>query len=131
MGLNSLLLILLNPCNTVNRSSKKQLQPKKGVDPVDDDYWPRLGWWHISDEDWELLKVKAVKKIIEERLAKKGIPSAEFYEKLDLLVKASALARVGGKLPEKFYKDGFTFLKAGKGYVVVKGPIVKGPTRDP
>jgi hypothetical protein len=51
----------------------------------------------------------------------KGIPAAEFYEKLDLLVKASALARVGGKLPEKFYKDGFTFLKAGKGYVVVKG----------
>ena len=37
---------------------------------------------------------------------------------VDLLLKASALARLGGK----FYAHGFTFLKAGEGYVVVKGP---------
>lgn len=83
------------------------------------DYWPRLGWWHISDEDWKRLKAEAIKKVLEERLAKKEIP-AEFYEKLDLLLKASALARVG-PMPMKFYKDGFTFLKAGEGYVVLKG----------
>ena len=66
----------------------------------------------------------AIKQIKEEleRLAKNGMPTAEFYEMVDLLVKASALARVGEKLPEKFYKDGFTFLKAGKGYVVLKEP---------
>jgi hypothetical protein len=82
------------------------------------DYWPTLGWWHISDEDWERLKIEAVTKVIEERLAKEGIPAAEFYEKVDLLKNASALARVDRK---DFYADGFTFLKAGKGYVVVKG----------
>lgn len=86
------------------------------------DYWPRLGWWHISDEDWERLKAKAIEKVIKERLAKKGTPAAVFYEKVGLLVKASALARISGKLPEKFYKGGFTFLRAGEGYVVVKGP---------
>jgi hypothetical protein len=89
---------------------------------VDDDYWPKLGWWHISDEDWQRLRSKQSRNSSKNWLAKKGIPVAEFYEKLDLLVKASALARVGGKLPGKFYKDGFTFLKASKGYVVVKGP---------
>jgi hypothetical protein len=32
------------------------------------------------------------------------MPAAEFNEKVDLLVKASALARLGGKLPESSTK---------------------------
>lgn len=66
----------------------------------------------------------AIEQIKEElkRLVKNGMPAEEFREMVDLLVKASALALPGGRLPDKFYRDGFTFLKAGKGYVVVKEP---------
>jgi hypothetical protein len=55
------------------------------------------------------------------RLLKNGMSKEEFYEMVDLLMKASALARVGGK----YYAHGFIFLKAGDGYVVVKEPEVK------
>jgi hypothetical protein len=40
---------------------------------------------------------------------------------VDLLAKAFALARVGGK----FYAHGFTFFKAADGYVVLKEPEEK------
>ena len=62
----------------------------------------------------------AIEQIKEElkRLLENGMSKEEFYEMVDLLAKASVLARLGGK----FYAHGFTFLKAGNGYIGVKEP---------
>jgi hypothetical protein len=53
-----------------------------------------------------------------DRLLKKGMSKAELREMVDLLAKASVLARIG----EKYYAHGFIFLKAGDRYVGVKDP---------
>jgi hypothetical protein len=53
-----------------------------------------------------------------QRLVKNGMPAEAFRKTVDLLVKASALARIGGK----YHAHGLIFLKAGDGHVVLKDP---------
>ena len=66
----------------------------------------------------------AIEQLKEElkRLMKNGMPASEFRSMVDLLLKAQPSHGWMQKLPEKFYKDGFTFLRVGKGYVVLKRP---------